>query len=69
MCPGGSVIFSPMGEILSGPLWNKEGLLIAELDFSLLAKSKLDFDCVGHYARPDVFDFFVNKQPESIRVI
>ena len=68
MCPGGSVIISPMGEVLAGPLWNQEGLLVAHLDFSILAKSKMDFDCVGHYARPDVFEFSVNKQPETIKV-
>ncbi|HVU98434.1 MAG TPA: hypothetical protein VHE34_24585 [Puia sp.] len=60
------VIYSPMGEILAGPLWNEEGLLTAELDPALLAKSKLDFDCVGHYARPDVFGLTVNGQPETI---
>lgn len=64
MCTGGSVILSPMGEILAGPLWNAEGILTAELDFDILAKSKLDFDVIGHYARPDVFDFKVNKQPD-----
>ncbi|PAC28669.1 carbon-nitrogen hydrolase family protein [Flectobacillus sp. BAB-3569] len=64
MCAGGSVIISPMGEVLAGPLWHQEGLLVAELDFSILAKSKLDFDVTGHYARPDVFEFKVNKQPE-----
>jgi nitrilase len=69
MCVGGSVIISPMGEVLAGPLWNKEGLLIAELDFAILAKSKLDFDCVGHYARLDVFKFSVPDQPETIKVI
>lgn len=66
MSSGGSVIISPMGEILAGPLWNVEGLLTAELDFSTLAKSKLDFDCIGHYGRPDVFELSVNKQPESV---
>ena len=68
MSAGGSVIISPMGEVLAGPLWNQEGLLTAEIDFAVLAKSKLDFDCVGHYARPDVFNFSVNNQPESIKV-
>jgi nitrilase len=63
MSRGGSVIISPLGDVLAGPLWNQEGLLTAELDFSLLAKSKLDFDCVGHYARPDVFQLTVNGQP------
>ncbi len=68
MSAGGSVIISPMGEVLAGPLWNEEGLLTAELDFAVLAKSKLDFDCVGHYARPDVFNYSANKQPETIKV-
>jgi nitrilase len=64
MCAGGSVIISPMGEVLAGPLWDAEGLLVAELDFSILAKSKLDFDVVGHYARKDVFNLEVKHQPE-----
>ncbi|MEZ0486551.1 carbon-nitrogen hydrolase family protein [Fibrella aquatica] len=65
---GGSVIISPMGDILAGPLWDQEGLLTADLDFSELIKSKLDFDCVGHYARPDVFQLSVVNQPETRKV-
>lgn len=68
MSAGGSVIYSPMGEVLAGPLWNEEGLLTADLDFSVLAKSKLDFDVVGHYARPDVFKFAVPEQPEIKKI-
>lgn len=68
MCAGGSVIISPMGKILAGPLWNQEGLLTAQLDFSVLAKSKLDFDVVGHYSRKDVFKFEVTDQPDMLKV-
>ncbi|WP_080059336.1 carbon-nitrogen hydrolase family protein [Spirosoma aerolatum] len=68
MCSGGSVILSPMGEVLAGPLWNQEGLLTADLDFSILAKSKLDFDCVGHYSRSDVFTLTVANQPPIQKV-
>lgn len=68
MCKGGSVIISPMGEILAGPLWDEEGLLVADLDFSVLSKSKLDFDVVGHYSRPDVFRYEVVNQPEIVRI-
>ncbi len=68
MSRGGSVIISPMGEVLAGPLWNQEGLLTANLDFSVLVKSKLDFDPVGHYARPDVFQLTVVNQPETVKV-
>ncbi|MDP1818068.1 MAG: carbon-nitrogen hydrolase family protein [Leadbetterella sp.] len=68
MCAGGSVILSPLGEVLAGPLWNQESILTAELDFSILAKSKLDFDAIGHYSRNDVFNFSVNKQPETLKI-
>lgn len=68
ICPGGSVIISPMGETLAGPLWNEEGLLTAELDFSILAKSKLDFDVTGHYSRNDIFKFEVQHQPPILKI-
>lgn len=59
MCRGGSVIISPMGETLAGPLFDEEGILYADLDLSEIARARLDFDVAGHYARPDVFDFKV----------
>ncbi|MEI7583366.1 carbon-nitrogen hydrolase family protein [Runella sp.] len=68
MSSGGSVIISPLGEVLAGPLWNEEGLLTAELDFSVLAKSKLDFDVIGHYSRNDVFKLEVVGQPEIRKI-
>lgn len=33
------------------------GILYASLDLGEVVRSKLDFDVVGHYARPDVFKF------------
>lgn len=68
MSRGGSVIISPMGEVLAGPLWDQEGMLVAELDFDILVKSKLDFDVVGHYSRKDVFNFETNNQPDTIKL-
>jgi nitrilase len=55
MCRGGSVVIDPLGNTLAGPAWDKEEVLTVELDMSLIAKSKLDFDPVGHYARNDIF--------------
>ena len=46
---GGSVVVSPLGEIIAGPLWDEEGILYADLDLDEVVKSKLDFDVVGHY--------------------
>lgn len=57
ICPGGSVIISPLGGIIAGPLFGEEGALIAELDLDDIIRVRLDFDVVGHYARPDIFRF------------
>lgn len=61
MCRGGSAIVSPLGEVLAGPLYNGEGILFAELDLTEIVRGKVDFDVVGHYARPDVFQLIVNE--------
>jgi nitrilase len=57
------VIVSPLGEVLAGPLYDREGMLVAELDLAEVARSRLDFDVAGHYARPDVFRLLVNERP------
>ena len=54
---GGSVIISPLGKVLAGPLYQKEGVITAEIDPREIIKAKMDFDVIGHYARPDVFSF------------
>ena len=61
MCRGGSSIISPLGEVITGPLYDEEGMLFAELDLKEIVRAKLDFDVVGHYARPDIFQLVVNE--------
>jgi nitrilase len=63
MCRGGSAIISPLGKVLAGPLFDQEGILSATLDLGEIARSKFDFDVVGHYARADVFQLIVNEKP------
>jgi len=63
MCRGGSVIVSPSGEVLAGPLWDREDILYADLDMDEITRAKVDFDVVGHYARPDVFQVNVDTNP------
>ncbi len=63
LCRGGSAIVSPLGEYVAGPLYDGEGVLMADLDLAEVARGKFDFDVVGHYARPDVFQLTVNEQP------
>lgn len=50
---GGSVIVSPLGKVLAGPLLGEEGVISAELDLDDIPRGKFDLDVVGHYARPD----------------
>ncbi|MCY4010089.1 MAG: carbon-nitrogen hydrolase family protein [Anaerolineaceae bacterium] len=59
---GGSAIYSPLGEILAGPLYDEEGILYATLDRDELTRARYDFDVVGHYARPDVFQLQIHRQ-------
>lgn len=60
---GGSVIISPLGQVVAGPLWDQEGMLVTDLDLGEIARGKFDFDVAGHYQRPDVFRFSVNESP------
>lgn len=62
---GGSVIISPLGEVLAGPLFDQEGILYAEIDLDEKPGAHLDLDTVGHYARPDVFQLRVDRRPKQ----
>ena len=67
MCRGGSVIVSPLGKIVKGPLWDQAGALVAVLDLKEVTQSKLDFDPNGHYTRDDLFEFVAKGQPEILK--
>ena len=56
---GNSCIVAPNGKIIVGPLEAKEGILYADINLNDIIAAKRMFDVVGHYARPDVFDFKV----------
>jgi len=64
LCRGGSAIYGPLGDCLAGPLWEEEGIVVADLDRTAIARSKFDFDVTGHYARPDVFHLEVDERPK-----
>jgi nitrilase len=51
--------------VLAGPVFGEETILTADLDLGDIARGKMDFDVVGHYARPDVFQLSVNEAPAS----
>ncbi len=64
LCRGGSAIYGPLGDRLVEPLWDAEGILLADLDMSEVPRSRFDFDVTGHYARPDVFRLHVNEDEQ-----
>ena len=65
MMRGGSAIIDPLGNVVVSPVFNQKTIIYADLDRATLIKSKMDFDAVGHYARPDVFSVHVDKEPKK----
>jgi nitrilase len=52
---GGAVVVEPdEGEIIAGPLYDEEGILIADCDLRAGLHAKRWFDVAGHYSREDV---------------
>ena len=63
---GDSAIVNPDGEFLGGPLHERQGLVLAEIDPVQYAGSRWMFDAAGHYARPDLFQLTVRRPPRPM---
>jgi nitrilase len=59
MSRGNTVIVGPDGSVLAGPLIGEAGMLVTKLDLGELTLARRQFDPIGHYARPDVFQLSV----------
>lgn len=58
-----TAIVSPEGSHLVPPLSEGEGILVADLDMSLVTKRKRMMDSVGHYARPELLSLRLDDRP------
>jgi len=58
---GRSLIVSPFGEVLAGPLTGS-GLLTADINLDDIQRGKYDLDVAGHYNRPDIFSLRIKPE-------
>jgi aliphatic nitrilase len=61
-----TAIISPDGSHLCPPLTDGEGMLLADLDMTLITKRKRMMDAAGHYARPDLFRFELDDRERPV---
>ncbi|MCH9709287.1 MAG: nitrilase [Actinomycetia bacterium] len=66
MSNGGSCIVAPSGQFLVPPAGDGEQILYADLDLGEITRWKFDFDVVGHYSRPDIFQLHVDTDPKPV---
>ena len=62
---GGSCIVDPLGNFVVEPVFGEEKIIYAEIDLDKIAESQFDFDVVGHYSRPDIFQLVVNEKKQE----
>ncbi len=61
-CRGGSAVAAPDGTWLVEPVVGVERLVVADLDLTMVARERQNFDPTGHYSRPDVFHVDIDRQ-------
>ena len=60
---GGSAVIGPDSNYIVPPIFDREELIIADLDLTHIDREAMTLDVSGHYARPDVFRFEKKVSP------
>jgi len=56
MSLGNTLVVDPDGAVVAGPVRGETGMLLVDIDPTRTRRSRMQFDPVGHYARPDLFE-------------
>ena len=62
---GLSAIVAPNATYVAGPHRDEEAILYGQIDLGMIPYAKFFADSAGHYARPDVFSFGIDRHPQT----